>query len=127
VQIYGELTYEDTEVEGSKLLNNDGVGGSVSGEDLVGKNLFQVVSAHASGLEFGAGLLGRLALHQGLRLRQEVGKEDLVVEASPNGVLSVGRRDEVGGDDPGALVQQLVERVLSVGSRLAPNDRPGAV
>ena len=29
--------------------------------------------------------------------------------------------DEVGGDDPGALVDQLVESVLAVGARLAPH------
>ena len=35
--------------------------------------------------------------------------------------------DEVGRDQPGALVDQLVVRVLAVGARRAPDDRPGVV
>ena len=41
------------------------------------------------------------------------------------GVVRVGEADEVGGHDPGALVQQLVEGVLAVGAGLAPHDRAG--
>jgi len=35
--------------------------------------------------------------------------------------------DEVAGNEPSALVDQLIERVLAIGSRLAPKDRPDAV
>ena len=42
-------------------------------------------------------------------------------------VVRLDRRDEVGRDDARALVDQLVERVLAVRARLAPDDRPGRV
>src|SRR5690606_40434067 len=40
-------------------------------------------------------------------------------------VGGAGESDEIGGYEPGALVQQLVEGVLAVGARLAPEDLPG--
>ena len=40
-------------------------------------------------------------------------------------VGGVGEGDEVGRDEPGALVDQLVERVLAVGAGLAPEDLAG--
>ena len=41
--------------------------------------------------------------------------------------LALGRGDEVGRDQLGALVDQLVEGVLAVGAGLAPDHRPGLV
>src|SRR5271169_5782607 len=35
----------------------------------------------------------------------------------------LSERDEVTGDQPGALMDQLIEGVLAIGSRLAPVDR----
>ena len=46
---------------------------------------------------------------------------------SPWTILGVDRCDEVAGNDPGALVDQLVEGVLSVCPGLAPHDRTGGV
>ena len=46
---------------------------------------------------------------------------------SPWTILGVDRCDEVAGNDPGALVDQLVEGVLSVCPGLAPDDRTGGV
>ena len=40
-------------------------------------------------------------------------------------ICRVGDRDEVGRDQPGALVDQLVERVLAVGAGLAPEHLAG--
>src|SRR5271165_2374740 len=43
------------------------------------------------------------------------------------GIERVNERDEVARDKPGSLMYQLIKRVLSVGSRLAPIDGPGRV
>jgi hypothetical protein len=42
-------------------------------------------------------------------------------------VVADGRRQEVAGDQLGALVDQLVEGVLAVGTRLTPDDGAGLV
>jgi hypothetical protein len=60
-------------------------------------------------------------------LGEEVGKQDLVVKVVSDGVVALGRGDEVAGNEPGALVDQLVERVLSVGPGLAPDNRASGV
>src|SRR5262252_1675093 len=39
-----------------------------------------------------------------------------------NRIQSFNKRDEVTGNDPGALMDQLVERVLTIGPRLTPVD-----
>ena len=46
---------------------------------------------------------------------------------SPWTILGVDRCDEIAGNDPGTLVDQLVEGVLSVCPGLAPDDRTGGV
>ena len=58
-----------------------------------------------------------------LGLGEQVRHQQVVVVAVR--VVRVGEADEVDRDDPGALVQQLVERVLAVRARLAPHDRTG--
>ena len=63
------------------------------------------------------------AERQRLGLGEQVRHQQVVVVAVR--VVRVGEADEVGRHDPGALVQQLVERVLAVGARLAPHDRAG--
>ena len=47
--------------------------------------------------------------------------------AGPSGLSGLRERDEVARDEPRALVDQLVERVLAVGAGLAPVDRAGVV
>lgn len=42
-------------------------------------------------------------------------------------VMADGRRDEVARHQLGALMDQLVERMLAVGARLTPDDRAGLV
>jgi hypothetical protein len=44
-----------------------------------------------------------------------------------NGVVALSSHDEVGGNELGALVKKLVERVLGVGSRLAEKDGSGSI
>ena len=51
----------------------------------------------------------------------------LVVFAAADGVVCVNGRDEVSRDQSRALVNQLIEGVLAVCSRLAPHDRTGGV
>src|SRR4030095_16855716 len=45
----------------------------------------------------------------------------------PERIEGAGERDEVTRDESRPLVDQLVEGMLSVGSRLSPVDRPGRV
>ena len=75
----------------------------------------------------GTHLVGGLAEGERRSLGQVVGQEQLVDVHSPvlGGVSGVGHGDEVRGDELGALVNELVEGVLAVGARLAPEDLAG--
>src|SRR5439155_20577858 len=68
----------------------------------------------------GLDLLGRLPERQRLALGEDVRQEQVVMAAER--VERLAKRDEVAGDEPGPLMDQLVEGVLAVGSRLAPVD-----
>src|ERR1700691_6058106 len=70
-------------------------------------------------------LLRCLSESQGLGLGKDVGQEHVMVP--PERIESLLKTDEVTGNQPGSLVDQLVERVLSIGSRLAPVNRAGVV
>ena len=70
-------------------------------------------------------LLGRLAERQRFGLREDIGHQHVVMPAER--VERLAERDEVAGDQLGSLMDQLIERVLAVGARLAPVDRPGLV
>lgn len=70
-----------------------------------------------------ADLLLRLAECERLGLSEEVGEEDAVVLGVGDGVVSRGGGEEVGGDELCALVHELVERVLAVGTCCTPDDR----
>src|SRR5467141_3293507 len=63
-------------------------------------------------------LFSSLAECQCLGLRANVGNQHIVVAAKR--VERLRKSDEVAGDEPGPLMNQLVERMLAVGSRLAP-------
>lgn len=126
-KIFYPSTNERSEVERGDLLDNDGVGGFVADENLVRLDFGNVGSGHAGFLKLCLDHLGRLAERQRLRLRQEVGQQDLMVEAGTHRVVRLCRRDEVARDQTGALMDQLVEGVLAVCARLAPHDRTSAV
>src|SRR5258708_2616394 len=68
-------------------------------------------------------LLGRLAEGQRLCLGEDVREKHVVVPVE--GVEWLAERDEVTRNEPGSLMNQLVERMLAVGSRLAPVDGSG--
>src|SRR6266853_4992806 len=63
-------------------------------------------------------LFSSLAECQRLGLRTNVGNQHIVVAA--NWVERLRKSDEVARDEPGPLMNQLVERMLAVGPRLAP-------
>mmetsp|Transcript_2912 Transcript_2912/g.7595 ORF Transcript_2912/g.7595 Transcript_2912/m.7595 type:complete len:399 (+) Transcript_2912:76-1272(+) len=93
---------------------------AVPGERLVGDEAVR----DALGLQLSRGLAER----QGVRLREEVRHELVVVRDGLAGqmhrVLRHGEADELGRDDA-ALVHELVEGVLAVGARLAEVDGAG--
>ena len=66
---------------------------------------------------------GRLAERQRFGLREHIRDQHVVMAAKL--IQRLGERDEVARNQPRPLVDQLVERVLAVGSRLAPVDRTG--
>ena len=130
------LVVDDQSTQGSRrdLLCEDGGGGAVAQEGLVGDELV----GRALGLDF----VGRLADHEGLSLGEEVGGKHpdiislvqsqlcshlLLVRVVLAGVVALCRQDEVGRDQLGALVEQLVEGVLGVGGGLAEEDGAGGV
>ena len=80
-----------------------------------------------AGRALGLDLFRGLAERQRLGLREEV-REEQAVDVAPVVLQRVGgvhERDEVGGDEPRALVDELVERVLPVRAGLAPEDLAG--
>src|SRR5207249_2492783 len=93
-------------------IGEDSVRRAVALEDTVGYEPIR----RALGLD----LLGRLPERQRLSLGEDVRQEHVVMSAEL--VERLTKRDEVTGDEPGALVDQLVERMLPVGSRLTPVD-----
>ena len=63
-----------------------------------------------------------LAECERLWLSEEVGQEDTVVLRVGDGVERRRGCQEVGRDDLGALMHELIERVLAVSARCAPDD-----
>src|SRR5258707_14185011 len=75
------------------------------------------------GRAFGLDLLARFSEGERLGLCKYVGQQHIVMSAELVERLCEG--DEIAGDEPRALVDQLIERVLAIGSRLTPVDRTG--
>ena len=101
--------------------------GELIGEDSIRR---AVALEHAVGYEpvrrpFGLDLLGCLPERQRLRLSEDVRQEHVVMAAER--VQRLAKGDKVTRDEPGPLVDQLVEGVLPVGSRFAPVNRAGVV
>jgi hypothetical protein len=107
-----------TESSGCQQWEDDAVAWPVALEDLaLDQRLASIWSQLLPNL-----LLG-LSEGQSLGLSEEVGEEDTVVEGVTDRVEGGGRGDEIGGDQLGSLVNELVERVLTVGSSGTPDDR----
>src|SRR5262249_43688703 len=71
---------------------------------------------------FGLDLFRRLAKGQGFSLGKDVRQQEVMVLAER--IESLAEADEITGDELCPLVYQLVEGVLAVRPRLAPEDRP---
>ena len=100
-----------------ELLEEERAGGPVPVERPVSHQTLPV--GHPSAAELGPDLVGRLALHQGFGLGEEVGQQDVVVPADR--VVAADRSDEVARDEPGSLVEELIEGMLAIRPRLAPD------
>lgn len=79
------------------------------------------------GCVFGFEFFFAFPYHQGFGLGKEVGGKHLLVLVVRDGVVGVGGEDEVCWDDLCALVEELVEGVLSVGGWFAEKDWTGGV
>src|SRR5205085_8016286 len=69
--------------------------------------------------------LSCLSKCQRLRLSKEVRHQQVVMY--PKWVQGLAEPDEVARNQLGALMNELVERVLAIGSRLPPDNRPGLI
>src|SRR5215471_18089831 len=98
-----------------QAIHHDGVGGPIAFE--------YPVRDEPIGRAFGLDLLARFSEGERLGLGEYVRQQHIVMPAELVERLCEG--DEVAGDEPGALMDQLIERVLAIGSRLAPIDRAG--
>lgn len=119
--VHGNQT---TQRLGRQLLEHDRVGRLVALEDL-GLDERLVLGLFRS--ELLDDLFLGLAERQRLGLREEIGEQDLVVLAASDWVERLHGRQEVARDELGALVDELVECVLAVRARLAPDNRSGFV
>eukprot|EP00158_Paraphelidium_tribonemae_P008264 Partr_v1_DN28534_c0_g1_i1_m73882 len=111
-----------TQVEWSQFLEHDRVGGTVTLKHLVLHQWLVDVGSH-----FGTDFVVALAHHQGFSLREKVREENLVVDTARNWVVSFNGCQKVTWNDLGSLVDELVEGVLAVSSRLSPDDGTGRV
>ena len=101
-----------------------------SASDALGPNSCRASKTSAVGREsittssrpYIADLILRLTEGQRLRLSEEVGEEDTVVLGVTNGVVSGCGSKEVSGDEFRSLVDELIERVLAVGTGRTPDN-----
>src|SRR5262249_1137328 len=85
----------------------------------------RVARAIAFELAIRLALRRRLSERQRLALREHVGHQQVVMIAQRGEALA--ESDEVARDELRALMDQLVERMLTVGAGLAPVDRAGLI
>lgn len=96
---------------GCHLPEQEGIAGAVAIEDAIGQN--------ARVRSLSPCLLRCFPVHQCLRLREEVGQQfDMMVT---HRMVADGGCDEVAWNQSGPLVEQLEERMLSVGAGLSPD------
>src|SRR5262249_44592736 len=98
-----------------QTIHHDGVGGPIAFE--------YPVRNEPIGRAFSLDLLARFSEGERLRLCEYVRQQHIVMPAQL--VKRLCKRDEVAGGGPGSLMDQLIERVLGIGSRLGPIDRAG--
>ncbi len=118
---------ERAQSERGDTRQENAIARTIALEDLVLSDLLDLVGRRVRLLHLGLDLGLCLAGHERLGLSQEIGEQDLVVEAAAHRVVCLNRGDEIAWDDLGTLVDELIESVLTVGARLAPNYRSSAV
>jgi len=122
--VNGNETAEGTRGE---LLKHERVGWTVSFKHLVWDEGSLVFLGHARLVEFSLDCFGSLSESHGLGLGEKVTQKNRVVvdgstKLSRNIILCLAGSQKVARNDLGSLVNQLVESVLTVGSRFSPND-----
>lgn len=110
---------QSTQSGGCDLVGQDGSGRSVTQEGLVGHKLV--------GSTLSLDFIWGLADHKSLSLCEEIGGEHLLVLVLFDGVVALSSQDEISGNELGALVEELVERVLGVGGWLTKQDGTSGV
>ena len=98
-------------------VGKDRAGGSIAIEDAIR----DLIPSDA----FTGHIIGGLTKSQCLRLGKQVCHQFVVMIT--NGVLRAAESDKINRDQFRALVNELVERVLPVGSGLPPDDRSGLI
>jgi len=101
--------------ERRETLREHGIGWAVALEDSV--------RDQGGSRPFGSNLLGGLSKGQRFGLSEQIRHKQIMLGSQ--GVQRVAKADEIAGDEARALVQQLVERMLTVGALLAPYDGRG--
>lgn len=100
-------------------MEHDRVGWLVSLEDL---RLDQGSVGRGRGTELLLDLIFGLSKCESFGLSEKVGKENLVMLATGDGVECLDGSEEITRDEFGSLVDELIEGVLTVGTALSPND-----
>src|SRR3569623_1594603 len=108
-----------------ELLEHDRIAGSIARKHPVRQQPLARVALQSGRDELGAHLIRLLAAHQGLGLREEFRQQNTMVIA--DGVVRLDGREEVAGNEPRALMDELIERVLAVSAGLAPDHGTGVV
>jgi len=103
-----------------KTLDEEGIGGAVAREGLVGNQFLQGLSLKAFLREFNSGLFLGFAFHQGLSLSEKVGQKNVVMP--PERIKRFNRGQKVAGDQLRSLMNQLIKGMLTVGARFPPDD-----
>lgn len=111
-------TIPQTESCRGKRVKHDRIGRLVTFKDLALHKRFVGCLGAKLGLDF----LLSLAKGKGLRLSKEIAQQNFMVYPTSDRVERLAWGDEVGRDHLGALVNKLVERVLSISTSLSPND-----
>lgn len=101
------------------LLSEDRSGRSVTEEGLVRHQLIRGILS--------LNLLRSLSDHQSFGLSEEVGSQHALMLTTLNRVVRLDSKEEVGGNELGALVKKLEETVLGVGGGFTEQDRAGGV
>ncbi len=74
---------------------------------------------------FGFDFFRRFAKRQGFGLGKDIREQQIVMTSQRRERMSKGNK--IARNQPGALMNQLIERMLSVGARFAPVNRAGLI